>query len=257
MTQHLDTALVDTWFEAWARSRCDRTDTEGGRRAALRTQRPARMIPGGSGRASLDVPATWEHVVVTPGQEELDALEPILDDAPDSLVTVFGEAEGDLAGLGLACQVDAERLMALEMDPELLDVEPPLLPEGYEARVDEPVDGSRRLRVVAVGASTAPEGEEELAALGWVTFQDATAVYDRIWTAPNHRRRGMGSLVMRHLTSEVMSEGEVRRGLLVASPDGQKLYAHLGWTDVAPVAIFSRDRVEGAATPEHTGTMGG
>ena len=60
MAQHLDAALVDTWFEAWSRSRGYRTDTEGGRRAALRTRRPATMIPGGSGRAAVDVPATWE-----------------------------------------------------------------------------------------------------------------------------------------------------------------------------------------------------
>lgn len=257
MTPHLETALVDTWFSAWSRSRGYRTDTEGGRRAARRTHRPATMIPGGSGRAALDVPATWEHVLVAPTAEDLDRLRSVLEEEPRTLATLFGESEHDPAELGLALQSDSERLMALEIDPEVQDVEPPRLPEGYVARVDEPVEGSRRLRIMAVGASTAPEGEEELAALGWVTFQDATAVFDRIWTSPQHRRRGLGSLVMRHLTSEVLGEGEVRRGLLVASPDGQKLYAHLGWTDLAPVTVWSRERVAGTAASEHTGTMGG
>ena len=48
MTEHLDPALVDIWFAAWSRSRGYRTSQEAGRRAALRTPRPARMIPGGS-----------------------------------------------------------------------------------------------------------------------------------------------------------------------------------------------------------------
>ncbi|TFI47447.1 N-acetyltransferase, partial [Micrococcus endophyticus] len=37
MSEHLDTALVDTWFAAWSRSRGYRTSPEAGRRAALRT----------------------------------------------------------------------------------------------------------------------------------------------------------------------------------------------------------------------------
>ena len=47
MTEHLDPALVDIWFAAWSRSRGYRVSQEAGRRAALRTPRPAHMIPGG------------------------------------------------------------------------------------------------------------------------------------------------------------------------------------------------------------------
>ena len=227
MTEHLDPALVDIWFAAWSRSRGYRVSQEAGRRAALRTPRPAHMIPGGSGRATVDVPATWEHVVVNPSRAELEDLREAVRDQEQILLTVFGDAGEDPKAMGLKAQAEPERFMTMDMDPELQDVEPPLLPEGYEARVDQPMEGSRRLRILAVGASTAPEGEEELAALGWVTEEDGTAVYDRIWTSPNHRRRGLGSLVMRYLTSEVMSDGEISRGLLVASPDGQKLYSHL------------------------------
>jgi hypothetical protein len=36
MSEHLDTALVDTWFAAWSRSRGYRTSPEAERRAALR-----------------------------------------------------------------------------------------------------------------------------------------------------------------------------------------------------------------------------
>ena len=169
MTEHLDPALVDIWFAAWSRSRGYRTSQEAGRRAALRTPCPARMIPGGSGRATVDVPATWEHVVVNPSRAELEDLREAVRDQEQILLTVFGDAGEDPKAMGLKAQAEPERFMTMDMDPELQDVEPPLLPEGYEARVDQPMEGSRRLRILAVGASTAPEGEEELAALGWVT----------------------------------------------------------------------------------------
>ena len=193
---------------------------------------------------------------MNPSRAELEDLREAVRDQEQILLTVFGDAGEDPKAMGLKAQAEPERFMTMDMDPELQDVEPPLLPEGYEARVDQPMEGSRRLRILAVGASTAPEGEEELAALGWVTEEDGTAVYDRIWTSPNHRRRGLGSLVMRYLTSEVMSEGEISRGLLVASPDGQKLYSHLAWTDLGPVSIWGRGLAEDNPTAEHTGTMG-
>lgn len=257
MTDFADDALVDTWFEGWSRSRGYETRRDGTVRAARRTSRPAAMIPGGSGRAAMDVPAAWEYVLVAPTQEELAPALEELKEHPEHMLTVFGRAQTDLAAAGLTPAVDSERLMSVEMDLETQDVEPPLLPDGYEAQVDEPVPGSRRLRILATGASTAPEGEDELAAVGWVSFVGSTAVYDRIWTSPQHRRRGLGSLVMRYLTSEAMGQGDVTEGLLVASPDGQMLYAHLGWTDLAPVSIWVRGDAESSlAGPEHTGTMG-
>jgi GNAT superfamily N-acetyltransferase len=256
MTEFKDDALVDTWFEAWSRSRGYETRQDGRIRSALRTSRPAGRIPGGSGRATMDVPAAWEYVLVAPTQTELDPILKDLQEHPERMVTVFGEAEADLSGAGLKPAVDTERLMTVDMDLEVQDVEPPLMPEGYEARVDEPLSGSRRLRIVATGASTAPEGEDELAAMGWVSFTGSTAVYDRIWTSPQHRRKGLGSLVMRYLTSEAMGQGDVSEGLLVASPDGQLLYGHLGWTDLAPVSIWVRGDGGSIPSPEHTGTMG-
>ncbi|MDO5634083.1 MAG: GNAT family N-acetyltransferase [Micrococcus sp.] len=256
MTHSVTEALVSTWFDAWARSRGYETRSQGRVRSALRTSRPAHMIPGGSGRAKVDIPAAWEHVMVEPAAEELEPVLAELAENPEQMVTVFGEASADLEGSGLTALVDTERLMVIEMDVETIDVEPPLLPDGYEAQVDSPVEGSRRLRILATGASTAPEGENELAAMGWVTFENGTAVFDRIWTSPQHRRRGLGALVMRYLTSEAVADGEISEGLLVASPDGQMLYGHLGWTDLGPVSIWSKSTDETRPSPEHTGTMG-
>lgn len=265
MTQTLDTALVDTWFDAWARSRGYQTDRRDGRRAALRSSRPVGAVrtdesaaeATAARQAQADLPETWEHVLVEPDDQDLSVALDRLRERPGQLLTVFGQARADLEAAGLREACPAELLMAVEMDPEVQDVEPPLTPEGLRAELDEPVEGSRRVRIWASGegASTLPEGEDELAALGWVTFEGETAVYDRIWTAPQHRRRGLGSLVMRHLTSEAMT-AQLSQGLLVASPDGQKLYGHLGWREVAPVRIHALNGQAQGSQAEHTGTMG-
>ena len=258
MTQSIDDTLVGTWFAAWSRSRGYETRTEDGLRSALRQKWPARRIPGGSGRATLDIPMTWEHILVEPDAAALAPALRSLEEQPDRLITVFGETSEDLTAAGLHNAAEPERFMTVALDPEVQDVELPLLPEGYEARVDEPVEGARRLRLYATGdASAAPDGEEQLAGLGWVTFEGDTAVYDRIWTSPHYRRRGLGSLLMRYLTSEALSaDADLEHGLLVASPDGQKLYGHLGWTDLGPVSIWTRSEDDEAAEAEHTGTMG-
>ncbi|MDY6055302.1 GNAT family N-acetyltransferase [Micrococcus sp.] len=257
MTQHIDDTLVEAWFAAWSRSRGYTTRQDGSERAALRRRRASRP---GTSAPTTTAPAAegvWEHILVNPSAERLRQAAERLRQSPEELVTVFGQTEQDPAEAGLHAATEAERLMSVELDPELIDVEPPILPEGYEARLDEPMEGVRRLRLVAVDASTAPEGEEELAGLGWVTFQEGTAVFDRIWTAPNHRRRGLGTMIMRHLTAEAMSAQDgLEQGLLVASPDGQKLYGHLGWTDLGPVTVWTLSDEDDATTQaEHSGTM--
>ncbi len=47
---------------------------------------------------------------------------------------------------------------------------------------------------------------------------------------PRFQRRGLGSIVMRSLTSWAVARG-ADTGILAASADGQKLYGHLGWTN--------------------------
>jgi predicted GNAT family acetyltransferase len=75
-------------------------------------------------------------------------------------------------------------------------------------------------------------------------------VFDRIWTSPDFRRQGLGSLVMRYLASLAL-EHDVQEGLLVAGAEGQALYGHLGWTDLADVTVFGavEDHVE---NPSHS-----
>jgi ribosomal protein S18 acetylase RimI-like enzyme len=56
-------------------------------------------------------------------------------------------------------------------------------------------------------------------------------------TAPEFRRRGLGSLVTRYLAS-IAAESDADSGLLVASSDGYELYKYLGWTLLGTMAVL-------------------
>ncbi|MFF3499170.1 GNAT family N-acetyltransferase [Streptomyces sp. NPDC003247] len=98
-------------------------------------------------------------------------------------------------------------------------------PDGYRLRVWTR-GGVTRVLV------TAPDGS--FAARGQVAPTGATAVFDQIETAPGHRRRGLGSAVMRTLTATAAAEG-TETGVLAGTPAGRALYESLGWTVVAPL----------------------
>jgi GNAT superfamily N-acetyltransferase len=68
----------------------------------------------------------------------------------------------------------------------------------------------------------------EIASIGRVVFVDDFAIYDRIETHHDHRRRGLASAVMNGLQSAARVRGNTR-GVLVATADGHALYKTLGW----------------------------
>jgi GNAT superfamily N-acetyltransferase len=78
---------------------------------------------------------------------------------------------------------------------------------------------------VTVTAGGAP------AARGWVAVASGIAVYDRIVTEPEHRRRGLGRVVMHRLSTAAGA----RPGALLASAAGRGLYGSLGWRVVSEV----------------------
>ena len=69
----------------------------------------------------------------------------------------------------------------------------------------------------------------EVAASGRAAIIGRWCVFDQIVTAEGHRRRGLGSEVMRLLSREATLLG-ADTGLLVATDDGQALYRRLGWS---------------------------
>jgi ribosomal protein S18 acetylase RimI-like enzyme len=100
-----------------------------------------------------------------------------------------------------------------------------------------PVPVGYRLRTWSCGGVTrvmvaAPDGS--LAARGQIAPTGATAVVDQIETSPAHRRRGLGTLVMRNLARAALEQG-AEVGVLGGTPDGRALYESLGWRVEAPL----------------------
>jgi len=78
-------------------------------------------------------------------------------------------------------------------------------------------------------------GEE--AARGRAVRVEDRVIYDRIAVAAEHRRRGLGSRIMRTLEAE---QDGWSRGVLVATEAGASLYATLGWREVSPYTTAVR-----------------
>lgn len=99
------------------------------------------------------------------------------------------------------------------------------LPEGYRLELHR-VGPVTRVHIVA--------GNGDLAASGTAAETMDAFVYDRIETASDHRRKGLGLAVMSALASARTSSATPQ--LLVATEDGHSLYARLGWTVISSFA---------------------
>ncbi|MBO9595345.1 MAG: GNAT family N-acetyltransferase [Niabella sp.] len=98
------------------------------------------------------------------------------------------------------------------------------LTHGYHLKVE------RQVPATVVHILTDNGG---IAASGRIALADDAAVYDRIVTAPEHRRKGLATAVMKHLTAIACSRG-IAKGLLVATGEGRALYETLGWKLLSP-----------------------
>jgi GNAT superfamily N-acetyltransferase len=127
-----------------------------------------------------------------------------------------------------------EKLMVADMQGQHRHA----VPEPYRLHI-EPGQSSVYVEV------RDPAGEP--AARGAVGLAGTDAVIDRILTWPDHRRRGLANAVMSALADHALRCG-AGFGLLIASEDGQRLYATLGWTAVADVLIAA---APGTAYPEN------
>lgn len=99
------------------------------------------------------------------------------------------------------------------------------LPDGYRMEL-------HRAGPVTRACIIAPDGD--LAASGCAAEAADVFIYDRIETAQDHRRKGLGVAVMSALAAARRSLAAPQ--LLVATEDGRNLYANLGWTVLAPFA---------------------
>lgn len=93
------------------------------------------------------------------------------------------------------------------------------LPEGYQLDFDS----YNSTFVVKIVADTG-----ELASIGRVVLVDDLAVYDRISTESNHRRKGLATILIKELEKLALSKG-IYKNFLVATEEGKTLYQSLGW----------------------------
>ncbi|WEK20906.1 MAG: GNAT family N-acetyltransferase [Candidatus Pedobacter colombiensis] len=98
------------------------------------------------------------------------------------------------------------------------------LPKGYV------IDINKNTPIAIVRVLTSDHME---AAIGRVVIVDHFAIYDRIETHPDHRRNGLGSIVMKTLEALAINRG-ARKGILVATAEGRALYEKLGWSMYTP-----------------------
>jgi GNAT superfamily N-acetyltransferase len=114
-------------------------------------------------------------------------------------------------------------LMATRLDA----VPEPRCPRGYRLRTWTR-GGLTRVLVTTDEHAFAARGQIAVPAPG------ATAVVDQIETAPDHRRRGLGRLVVHTLCATATAAGS-HSAVLGATTDGRALYESLGWTVRGPL----------------------
>ena len=118
------------------------------------------------------------------------------------------------------------------MSATLADVaEPAALAEGFAATAVSRAGQVLSVEIQYAGAR---------AAGGRVGLHGDVAVFDQIETDAGFQRRGLGRRVMRLLSDAARASGATR-GLLVATDEGQALYATLGWQ--VECALTTAERV--------------
>ncbi|MFI7615383.1 GNAT family N-acetyltransferase [Nonomuraea terrae] len=156
------------------------------------------------------------HIVPCPTPELLARLTRAVT-APGTWLKLCGPAEAVAPHLPPAWSVKEQEYM---MVTRSLSRALPRTPAGYVPAVTTRA-GVTVARLLTAGG--------EVAARGQIALAGTTAIVDQVETAAGHRRRGLGSVIMKTLEAAAVSRG-ARSGVLVATDQGQALYATLGWT---------------------------
>ncbi|MBA2934174.1 GNAT family N-acetyltransferase [Sphingomonas sp. CGMCC 1.13654] len=145
-------------------------------------------------------------------------------DAPRHPIKLCGDGDTLLAALPEGWQLHAQNWFMRSSGT------PVALPDLGDYRI-ETTSGEAVTEVRIMAASG------DLAASGYAAETDDAFVYDRIVTMPEHRRKGLGTMLMAVL-------GHAKRcpetpELLVATDDGRALYTRLGWQTLSSYSTAS------------------
>ncbi|MFS0713647.1 GNAT family N-acetyltransferase [Microbacterium sp. 2P01SA-2] len=199
----MTSAWVDRWVTGWCNSRQMQRCRDG----------DSWLVEVGADDRSQ------ERIASTASLTEIDRLVAVTS-APDVRLTLIGELDASMrdAVAVLDPANTSECMMSAPIRPGIVPAEVEIEQDGRVAYARIHMDG-------------------ELAAHGQVAVAAGDAVFDRIRTMSAFQRRGLGRLIMTGLAAWA-AEQRATTGILVASADGRKLYESLGWSQVAPIAMF-------------------
>jgi GNAT superfamily N-acetyltransferase len=143
---------------------------------------------------------------------------------PGYLLKVCGSADDLRAALPQRWQVEPTGYFMMATDRW----ECPAMPDNYKLEV-------ARVATVAQVRIRALSGD--VAASGYAAETADAFVYDRIVTAPGHRRKGLGRALMTALRETCRNPD--LPALLVATEDGRALYQTLGWRTLSSYSTAS------------------
>ncbi|MFJ8443143.1 GNAT family N-acetyltransferase [Kitasatospora griseola] len=173
----------------------------------------------------------WRHVLPAPVESDVRTLTGATA-VPWTWLKLFDVDERALPWIGPGWHVDVPgHLMTCRLRPER-----PAVPAGYRITTWSR-GGVVRAMVRTIEGEYAARGQ-----IGVAPGSDGSllAAVDQVETAPEHRRRGLGSLLMRTLQSEAHAAG-ARTGVLVGTTEGRALYSALDWQWHAPMLSFWYD----------------
>jgi len=160
------------------------------------------------------------HVLPEPSEAEVRKIVAATS-APGTWLKLFAEEQAVLPWVGPGWRRDVPGfLMTCHLAPER-----PEVPAGYTL-----THWTRG----GVGRVLVRTRAGHFAARGQMAQAGSHAVADQIETAVEHRRKGLGGLVM-HTLQNAAYEAGARTGLLVGTPEGRALYSSLGWSMHAPM----------------------
>ncbi len=128
-------------------------------------------------------------------------------------------------------------MVAPLLSPQWTLHEPEYLMTAPLVRSETPVPSGYTLQIEASGPVIDARlygSNGDLAASGRLALSGPVAVIDQVVTDALHRRRGLGSVIMR-LLGDHAAQQQATVGVLVATEDGLGLYRSLGWSLLSPV----------------------
>ena len=209
-TYRADPLIVEAWVTGWALSRGVAAPT---------------VLPVGF-RVDVGLPQQIARYVLPEFQPEVITHLASCIDAPWTFLKVCAEPRTLADILPKTWTVQAPMFM---MTTVLVDNErsrgEAVLPKGYVACVFYEQSIIRAQVKDTLG---------DIVASGQCALYREWCIFDQITTHELHRRRGLGSAIMKLLSGEAVARRR-KRGVLVATANGLALYAAIGWTIHSPL----------------------